>query len=339
MEGLQERPATSGFRFLVIFAAYTLFLFSLVLVYPSGWVQGFKEYTAAGVSLFWRAFSVPLYADGELMNFMGFSMIMTLECTALYYLLIAVAAILAHPAHSPRYKVYGILFFSIAIFLLNAVRIGVVGFIGRYENDIFDFVHTYLWQGTFALAVCFLWITWDRGRGTLTRSFVLRIFLAVVGATVCYGCLYVSLGGYASLLSTAVTILAYPISLLTSVPSGFIARGDTITYQLSWGTVDYIISVEVMNSVIFAALVTATAQRNAVPTLVKRACFGLLMLFLVHLFSVMAYGISLENRLSEERLMEVIWLARGWSIVAPLLIWLASLKIFSQPLSLYGPEK
>jgi archaeosortase B (VPXXXP-CTERM-specific) len=81
------------------------------------------------------------------------------ECTGVFAMIITVSSIIAYPAEKKQ-KILGILFVIPFIYLLNIIRLEALIYVGIYYNDLFDFVHSYLWQGTFIIFVILAWFLW-----------------------------------------------------------------------------------------------------------------------------------------------------------------------------------
>jgi exosortase/archaeosortase family protein len=70
------------------------------------------------------------------------------------------AAILAFPA-SLRSRLIGLVAASIAIELLNLVRLSSLFWLGEHNRRIFDFVHVAVWQSLIILAAIAIFILWS----------------------------------------------------------------------------------------------------------------------------------------------------------------------------------
>jgi exosortase H (IPTLxxWG-CTERM-specific) len=71
------------------------------------------------------------------------------------------AAILAYPA-SWRQKAKGLLVGTVAIHLINFVRIISLFYLGQYNTQWFEFAHFYVWESLFVLLTLTIFWTWAR---------------------------------------------------------------------------------------------------------------------------------------------------------------------------------
>jgi exosortase H (IPTLxxWG-CTERM-specific) len=97
--------------------------------------------------------------DEDVVSYAGFSVHIVEECTGVYEALIFASAVLAYPTRW-RHKLVGLLAGIPAIYAFNLVRIASLLVIGRYQRQLFDFVHLYFWQGTLILLVSSCWLAW-----------------------------------------------------------------------------------------------------------------------------------------------------------------------------------
>lgn len=90
-------------------------------------------------------------------------------CNALLPTALFVSAALASPV-SFALKIPGIVLGTLALMLMNLVRIVSMFYLGVYMPKFFDSVHAHVWPGIFICLSLFLWITWavwarERGGG------------------------------------------------------------------------------------------------------------------------------------------------------------------------------
>ena len=46
------------------------------------------------------------------------------------------------------------------LYAFNILRILVLLLVGRYQHDLFDFMHLYFWQATLILMITSVWLLW-----------------------------------------------------------------------------------------------------------------------------------------------------------------------------------
>lgn len=102
---------------------------------------------------------LPVSLEGSTIRLPNESLIITLECTAIYLMILFAALILAYPA-TWRSRGIGLLFGVPAIFVMNAIRLLIVGVISYFFPSLFEFVHDYVWQVLFVIMVFMLWLIW-----------------------------------------------------------------------------------------------------------------------------------------------------------------------------------
>lgn len=251
----------------------------------------------------------------------------TLECTALHYLIVLFAGVLAYQSHSFFYKTAGLFIGVVSIFFLNILRIGIIGMVGHYYNSLFSFVHTYLWQGTFALVVLLLWILWVNGKSE-SRIFVRYVVLSLVVASISFWFMIKYLDYYASVLAITANAIFSSLSGAVGIDFGSVAEGHVIGYVSERGVIYNNISVDVMNSVLFFTLAVVTVSYSQRTVFLKRVLLGTLLLYLQHLSYIVMYGIILVNGMDAEKFSVLIWVTRGFSMAAPLIIWLFVATLF-----------
>ena len=81
------------------------------------------------------------------------------ECTGIFALMIYFSCTIAYPT-TWRHKIIGIAIGFPFILAMNLMRMIILVYIAGYHQDIFDYVHSYLWQGTFIIFVILLWFLW-----------------------------------------------------------------------------------------------------------------------------------------------------------------------------------
>ena len=112
--------------------------------------------TIAGFCL--SPWGINIVIDGALLSANNFSLRVIDECTAVYSSMVYASAILAYPA-SWKSKGIGLLGIPI-LYVLNLIRLVVLILVGIHYPDIFEFVHVYLWQGTFIIFIILIFLLW-----------------------------------------------------------------------------------------------------------------------------------------------------------------------------------
>lgn len=81
------------------------------------------------------------------------------ECTGIFTMIIFFAGIMAYRS-TVFEKLIGLAIGIPGIYLTNVLRLLVLGLIGHFAPDYFDFFHNYLWYALFSIIVIGLWIYW-----------------------------------------------------------------------------------------------------------------------------------------------------------------------------------
>ena len=144
--------------FLLFFSLYSIIFFSIYFIIQDH-LTGLLAVTAYISGSIAQLLGMPVNIEGVniLSSTMTFEIIH--ECTGIFAMIITVSSILAYPAERKQ-KISGIIFVIPFIYLLNLIRLEVLFYVGIYHNDLFDLVHSYLWQGTFIIFIILAWFLW-----------------------------------------------------------------------------------------------------------------------------------------------------------------------------------
>jgi len=82
-------------------------------------------------------------------------------CNGVEATLVLVAAIIAFPA-SWRHRLRGIGIGIVAVQALNILRVVSLFYLGRWNRDVFEWAHLYVWQALIMLDVLIVWVIWVR---------------------------------------------------------------------------------------------------------------------------------------------------------------------------------
>ena len=317
----EEYSTISAYRFSLLFLVVLSALFLALGLLPVFSFLGLIDLTGSLVVVFLKPFGVPVVYEDAVMavTVSGFKMLISLECTAINFLLIFSVAVIASPSHNISYKIKGILAGGVIIVFLNVLRIAVLGVTGASFPAIFDFVHTYLWQGAFAIAVFFIWLSWNQGPSadkTMLTFCSVAIFVSIIAILG----LWLVMEFYLNVLAS---ISQGVFNAFLSSNLSVTATKETITYHHLGSFVRLPISVDVFDSSIFFALTIASAKANDIARLAVKLVCGMGVLSLVHLIFAMVVGylfiqeVSIESELS----INTLYLIRVYSITIPVLLW------------------
>jgi exosortase/archaeosortase family protein len=323
----EEYSTISAYRFSLLFLVLLSALFLAFGLLPvssllGSILLGLIDLTGALVVVFLTPFGVPVvYTDTSMtVTVSGFRMLVDAECTAIYFLLIFSAAVIVSPSHNINYKIKGILAGGVIIVFLNVLRIAVLGVTGANFPAIFDFVHIYLWQGAFAIAVFFIWLSWNQ-RSSADKTLLTFCSVAIFVSIIAISGLQLVMEFYLNVLASISegTFNAF----LSSSNFSVTATKGMITYHHLGRFVTFPISLDVFDASIFFALMIASAKANEIARLAVKLVWGMGVLSLVHLIFAMVVGylfiqeVSIESELSTNTLL----LMRVYSITIPVLLW------------------
>jgi archaeosortase B (VPXXXP-CTERM-specific) len=159
---IRSIAANPAYRFVGLFALY---LAAITVGYP--WLTkralSFVEAITAATAVIGTAI-LSLVTDeasrsGSLMQLGTFGVLIVEECTGIFEMLIFMAAVLAYPT-GWRDKLMGFALGIPLLYLFNLARILVLLWVGRFHNELFEFMHIYFWQATLILMITSVWLLW-----------------------------------------------------------------------------------------------------------------------------------------------------------------------------------
>ncbi|OYT15159.1 MAG: hypothetical protein B7C24_14495 [Bacteroidetes bacterium 4572_77] len=98
----------------------------------------------------------------------GYNMKVIFECTAYNFYLFAFA-LSVFGRWSLKDKAINFLIFLVSIFVLNAFRFIIMGYVGKYFPDLFHQIHDYVWTIAFGMMVFLLYI-WRNDKSNLQND-------------------------------------------------------------------------------------------------------------------------------------------------------------------------
>ncbi|MFQ5900943.1 MAG: hypothetical protein ACE5IH_05245 [Thermodesulfobacteriota bacterium] len=314
-------PKNAG-RFILLFLClFFVFYVGSIKLLPDFFLIGAINLTGYLVVLVSKALAIPAFYKNAHVTVSGFRMLVHLECTALQFLAIFFAGILAYPLHNIRYKVIGLLFGGIFIIAINILRIVILGLIGaNFPVATFNFVHIYLWQGAFVMLVSFTWFVW------VNKVFIFRLSLRFCGiALITSAAAILGLGfvmePYLRFLASISEKLFWITALLSTTDNLFIkAAGDSIMFQYAGNRFNLPILWDVYSSTIFFAFIFASSNITNMAGLAKRVLQGIGVLSVMYLLFVVVTGHLVIHGVGDELMWGVMWIIRGTALVTPILL-------------------
>jgi len=169
---MAEKSKSGLFGFIrknfVLFKFYFLLVYFLLLIFfimhwnvtQKYFEDNLTKAIAQTVGVFYKVFGVEVTIKGSNVRLQSFGYNIIYDCAGVFSMTIYLSAILAFPA-TWKEKLQGIAIGIPFLFLLNAFRMFVLGLIGmRFNFQVFDVSHEYLWQGIFIAFVIVMWIVW-----------------------------------------------------------------------------------------------------------------------------------------------------------------------------------
>jgi archaeosortase B (VPXXXP-CTERM-specific) len=145
-------------RFLIIFIFNIILFFTIFYLFEDSF-DFLKNWTADITATIANLFGLEITVQGNLLILETTTFEIIQECTGLFAIMIYLSCILAYPTRIVK-KGEGILLGVPLIVLLNLGRMVFLVYIGDNHQDLFEYVHSYLWQGTFIIVVILIWFIW-----------------------------------------------------------------------------------------------------------------------------------------------------------------------------------
>ena len=152
-------------RFLFVFVALLAVAFGLELTpFAQAYVVTPWTDAVARVSgLLMRAFDGSITTSDNVIASRASPFAVSIEagCNGLEATLVLIAAIVAFPARW-KHRLRGIVVGVLAVQALNVVRVASLFYLGRWNRDVFEWAHLYVWQALIMLDVLIVWVVWVR---------------------------------------------------------------------------------------------------------------------------------------------------------------------------------
>jgi archaeosortase B (VPXXXP-CTERM-specific) len=145
-------------RFLIIFIFNIILFFTIFYLFEDSF-DFLKKWTADITAVIANFFGLEVTAQGTLLILKTTTFEIIQECTGLFAIMIYLSCVLAYPTTIVK-KGEGIILGVPLIVLLNLGRMVFLVYIGDHHQDLFEYIHSYLWQGTFIIVVILLWFIW-----------------------------------------------------------------------------------------------------------------------------------------------------------------------------------
>lgn len=143
--------------FLILIVATNLLL--QFLLYKTAYLRYFILFTANSAGRLINLAGIKADVNDSNIILKNQTLLVNLECTAIYLMIIYGSFILAYPANLKR-KMVGMAFGLPLIFLANLIRLLLIALIFEFRPQYFQYFHDYMWQIGFIILVILLWLVW-----------------------------------------------------------------------------------------------------------------------------------------------------------------------------------
>lgn len=145
-------------KFLLIFISLSIAFFSIFYAIEDS-LKFLNIWTAESTAFLSNLFGMNAEVNGGDIILKNFTFQIIPECTGIFAIMIYFSCILAYPAKWKE-KAMGMVIGFPSILAMNLARMTFLVYIGNSHQDIFEYVHSYLWQGTFIIFVILIWFIW-----------------------------------------------------------------------------------------------------------------------------------------------------------------------------------
>ncbi len=141
----------------VLFGVEMLSSVQVAIITP--WTNMLASLSAAVMS----SFDPDVFSQGRILfsQTTGFGVSIEAGCNGIEAVIILVAGIVVFPA-SLRLKLTGIAIGIVAVQVANLLRVISLYYLGKWNFEVFEFAHLYLWQALIMLDVLVVWLLWIR---------------------------------------------------------------------------------------------------------------------------------------------------------------------------------
>jgi exosortase H (IPTLxxWG-CTERM-specific) len=159
---MAQRPLKPRIVFVARFVVGLLGFYAMVALNQVNeqLIVPFTAVAARCSALLLRVIESEVASAGTVMLSARFALDVRNGCNGIEAVILLAAAILAFPA-TLRSRLIGVAIGSVAIELLNLVRLSSLFWLGEHYRPIFDFVHVAVWQSLIILAAISIFVLWS----------------------------------------------------------------------------------------------------------------------------------------------------------------------------------
>jgi exosortase H (IPTLxxWG-CTERM-specific) len=157
-----KRPLRPRVTFIAKFVAGLVGFYAVVALNPVNdhVIVPFTEVVAHGSALVLRGIGIGVQVTGTVIQSRRFALDVHNGCNGVEATILLAAAMLAFPA-TLRSRLIGLGICSVAIELLNLVRLSSLFWLGEYHRQVFSFFHIAVWQSLVILAAISMFVLWS----------------------------------------------------------------------------------------------------------------------------------------------------------------------------------
>ena len=158
-----ERPRKPGLVFVARFFAALIVFYVVSAIGPVNEhvIVPFTELVVGATAFLLRSAHQPIDVAGTIIRSPHFALDVRNGCNGVEAVMVLAAAMLAFPA-TLRSRLAGLLAGSVAIQILNLVRVVSLVWLGEHHREVFDFVHVGVWQSIVILAAVSMFVFWSQ---------------------------------------------------------------------------------------------------------------------------------------------------------------------------------
>ena len=340
-----DAPYVAWFQLFVFFPAIILSSFLAGYYIPDNLDLLFREMTASGALLLSQYLGLNSFPETAIMIVIeGKRLSIISECTAVNYILIYSAAIIAFPSASSRKKFFGVLIGVPAIIFVNLARITFLGWLGGHHQTWFNLFHVYLWEGGFVLVVVSLWITWFHSpfeiKGHLLRAkrnnvLAMPLMACLVLIILSLSLLFLLSGIYQHFIALGadrfVHLLGFEEGSIRAKGIRLMVIFSLKSYKEIWAGIYYLLPFIVL-ILFFPAIGIKNKIKHEVSfsEIIIKLTVGLLVLTLIQLLSVALFFILISQGGADWQMALVDTAARFSSVIVWLFLAMGSLGFNSK---------
>ena len=152
-------------RFIALFVTVLALLFGIEMLKPvqTAGIHPWTSFLAWFSAQLMTVFDADVLSYGRILQSKatGFGVSIEAGCNGIEAAIILIAGMVAFPAPW-KLKLLGIAAGCVAVQAANVLRVISLYYLGKWDKEVFDFAHLYLWQALIMLDVLAVWLLWIR---------------------------------------------------------------------------------------------------------------------------------------------------------------------------------